>query len=843
MPDTEKEPAIRHLARIDLYFLLRFVLNRKDIEHPWLFDRCREVQLNSDGYLDLWARGHYKDLADDTPVLTTKGWSKHGDLKVGDYVYSPNGTTVKVVALSERYKNNHCLKITMVDGEQIVCGAGHLWRIRRKSKHRTAPYSDKREVRFTDEIVTTSQLKQLVDTGKRCDLGDCEPLSNPAKKLPVDPYLLGAWLGDGTTGSARITCAYKDTELVNIIRARGIKAEERSSSNENSGSYQLGERGTRSRGIAFELRQLGVLNSKHIPEQYLKSSIDQRMWLLRGLMDTDGHCDKTRGTATFCNTNQQLAKDVYFLATGLGLKPRFRKHKAVLDGRFISDMWQVSFQAHIDRNPFALTRKAARAIRPSYYRGSRYVKSVEHVESVPTRCIQVDSSDGLYLVGRTLLPTHNSTIITFGKTIQDILGSHGDDPLPKYGGREWTFGIFSFNRPIAKGFLKQIKRELEENNYLKRLFSDVLYDNPQKESPKWSEDDGLIVKRKSNPKESTVEAWGLVEGQPTSKHFVCCIFDDVVTEDTVTNPDMVNKTTHAWENADNLKDAKFSVERTIGTRYAYGDTYSVMLDRKAAIPRIYPATEDGTAEGIPVFLTKEELEKKYNKQGAYTFSCQQLLDPKKANTDGFNDDWLRYTGYNDGHGLNIYLLCDPANEKNKKSDYTVMVVIGVGADGNHYLLDGIRDRLNLPERANCLLRMHRDWSPIKVGYEKYGKDADITHIQTVQERENYRFDITELGGKVSKPERIRWLIGPFQEGHFYLPNYLRKTNYEGRGYDFVQEFLVEYKAFPFMGAGHDDILDCMSRIKDPDFGAKAPKPKKQNSQLVQAEGNYNALQW
>ena len=135
---------------------------------------------------------------------------------------------------------------------------------------------------------------------------------------------------------------------------------------------------------------------------------------------------------------------------------------------------------------------------------------------------------------------YKSTIITFGKTIQDIL----IDP-------EVTVGIFSHTRPIAKGFLRQIKHEFEQNKELIGVFPDILWENP-KQAPKWSEDDGIIVKRKTNPKEATVEAWGLVDGQPVSKHFNILVFDDVVTLASVTTPEMINKTTAAWEMALNL---------------------------------------------------------------------------------------------------------------------------------------------------------------------------------------------------------------------------------------------------------------------------------------------------
>ncbi|MCP4936698.1 MAG: hypothetical protein GY927_21470, partial [bacterium] len=108
------------------------------------------------------------------------------------------------------------------------------------------------------------------------------------------------------------------------------------------------------------------------------------------------------------------------------------------------------------------------------------------------RCREVDYSPDEHL-DLWAREHYKSTIITFGKVIQDILSSHGDYPLEKWNGREVTVGIFSHTRPIAKGFLRQIKYEFERNILLKSLFPDVLYENPHKEAPKWSEDDGIVV--------------------------------------------------------------------------------------------------------------------------------------------------------------------------------------------------------------------------------------------------------------------------------------------------------------------------------------------------------------
>lgn len=416
---------------------------------------------------------------------------------------------------------------------------------------------------------------------------------------------------------------------------------------------------------------------------------------------------------------------------------------------------------------------------------------------------------------------YKSTIITFGKTIQDILASHGDDPISTWNGIEPTIGIFSCTRPIAKGFLRQIKRELESNSVLKELFPDVLWQNPQKEAPKWSEDDGLVVKRKSNPKESTIEAWGVVDGQPTSKHFDICIYDDVVTIENVRSPLMIQKTTESWELSINLG-SDGGKRRYVGTRYHFNDTYRDIISRGVVTPRLHTATIDGTPDGEPVLLSKESLSDKRRAMGPYTFACQMLLNPIADETQGFKREWINFYKGSDGSGLNVYLLVDPAHEKKKTSDYTAICVIGLGADNNFYLLDLVRDRLNLLERADIVFRMHRKWRPLKVGYEKYGIQADIEHIKERMRRENYHFHIAELGGQIAKNDRIRKLIPSFSAKRWYFPDNIFKTSYEGRVQDLV-ELLIneEYLAFPV--PVHDDMLDCMARILDDDLGTVWPR--------------------
>lgn len=450
------------------------------------------------------------------------------------------------------------------------------------------------------------------------------------------------------------------------------------------------------------------------------------------------------------------------------------------------------------------------------------------------RCaeVQADRNGRLDLWARE---HYKSTIITFGLTIMEVLGSHGDDPLPEYGGRELCFGIFSHTRPVAKAFLRQIKAEFETNQRLKSLFPDILWADTR-HAPKWSEDDGIIVKRKTNPKEATIEAWGVVDGQPTGKHFSRQVYDDIVTRESVTTPEMIVKTTDSLRLSYNLG-ADGGAKRFIGTRYHFNDTYRTVMDSGTAVARIYPATHDGTETGTPVLLDVATLAEKRRDMGPYIYACQMLQNPKADKTQGFKDDWLRYYDRCQPDGMTLYLLVDPASKKNSNSDYTAAWVVGLGIDQNYYLLDIVRDRLNLTERAKTVMALHRKWKPKEVRYEEYGLQADIEHIKFVQELENYRFEITPVGGRVSKPDRIKRLIPLFEQGRMYLPRTLHRTNYEGRVEDLVQTFIEqEYKAFPV--PLHDDQLDGLARIVEPDLPLSWPQEAAPTEALYEYSVDY-----
>lgn len=286
---------------------------------------------------------------------------------------------------------------------------------------------------------------------------------------------------------------------------------------------------------------------------------------------------------------------------------------------------------------------------------------------------------------------------------------------------------------------------------------------------------------------------------------------------------MIEKVTNAWATSRNLT-TEGGATRYIGTRWHFNDTYRQILERGAAIERRHPVTIDGTVDGEPVLWTRERVAEKRREQGPYVFSSQMLLDPAADRTQGFREEWIRYyEGGGDFSRMNKYLLVDPANAKKKDSDYTAMVVIGLADDENYYLLDAIRDRLSLSERGDALFRLHRRWRPKGVGYEAYGMQADIAYHQERMARENYRFEITKLGGTLAKTDRIRRLIPIFEGGRFHLPETLVKEDYEGKRRDLIVSFITE-EYMPFPVGLHDDFFDALARICDPDLNIIWPKP-------------------
>jgi predicted phage terminase large subunit-like protein len=245
----------------------------------------------------------------------------------------------------------------------------------------------------------------------------------------------------------------------------------------------------------------------------------------------------------------------------------------------------------------------------------------------------------------------------------------------------------------------------------------------------------------------------------------------------------------------------------------------IMKERK------FPATDDGTETGTPLYFTHEELALRRRTNTPYQFACQYLLNPKKGSRYGMEEGWLKYwpASPEKTNGMNIYLIVDPANAKKKENDYSVLTAVGVGGDENYYVIEWVRDRLSLAERTDALFKLHRKYRKAVKGvfYEEYGMQADIQHIESVMTNINYRFPITKVAGKIPKNDRINSLVPLFAEGKVYLPEECKYITVEGQAVDLTKSFKNdEYMVWPF--AKHDDMLDCLARIRSKEVRIQFP---------------------
>lgn len=345
------------------------------------------------------------------------------DVKVGDQVFDIDGNLCNVVEVHPVWFDRPCYKLGFSDGSEIIADEEHLWLThekpyRKSLGRRTCRPSNKPQCQISTfpSVVSTRQIKDTLIYRKEANhaVPLCRPLILPELNLELDPYILGYWLGDGTSASGEITCA-DHASLRHQLETRGFSFYTRDNHSgddrpEAALKYRVQE-GPDGLRLTEKLRQLNLLNNKHIPKTYLRASFEQRAELLRGLLDSDGFCNKNGNSIEYCTIMSNLADDVFELAASLGLQPVMTKSDAKLYGRKVSDRYRIVFNPSCDFPLFHIPRKLERQMgRKTRDRrvGYRYITSVEPVPSVPVRCISVDSPSRTFLCGKSMIPTHNT---------------------------------------------------------------------------------------------------------------------------------------------------------------------------------------------------------------------------------------------------------------------------------------------------------------------------------------------------------------------------------------------------------------------------------------------------
>ena len=358
------------------------------------------------------AKKNGKCLFIDTEIPTLNGWKKIKDIKVGDKLFDEKGNICNVTAVSSILYGHDCYEVFFSDDTKIIADGEHLW----QTTCRTS--------RGKKLLWTTKQIKERLYLNYRGSAGwnhsikiaDILQIKEDIN-LPIPPYTLGAWLGDGSSYDSRFTCSDIDKQILEEIDKEGINHKRLKDYKNRCGAYILGTFGRnssmRKESLRYKLRVNNLIKkNKHIPKIYLRASIKQRISLLQGLMDTDGYCSKN-GQCEFTTINPRLKDDFIELVRTLCLKPKLLIEESYLYNKYCGKKYRIFFFPYKNFPVFRLQRKLQyqkEKINKKNRSQNKHVIAINPIESVPVVCIAVDSESNLFLAGDGLTATHNTEL-------------------------------------------------------------------------------------------------------------------------------------------------------------------------------------------------------------------------------------------------------------------------------------------------------------------------------------------------------------------------------------------------------------------------------------------------
>lgn len=430
-------------------------------------------------------------------------------------------------------------------------------------------------------------------------------------------------------------------------------------------------------------------------------------------------------------------------------------------------------------------------------------------------CREVESGPKDYTLDVWAREHFKSTIITIAETIQYILKN------PNH-----AVAIISYIRPVAKKFLGSIKDVFQNETILKKCFPDVVFADCAKET-QWSLDEGLVLRRSTTRKEPTLGAWGLVEGMPTGLHFERRVYDDISTEDMAESPDMMEKVKMKFDSSQNLGTDE-GTHRVIGTYYHHNDPLMFLRGKKVIgtddpkyFYRYKPATDDGTINGSPVFLSQRRLD---DLKGTMTFNCQQLLDPSPLEDMKLNPDlFLPIERMLIPKDVYRFMLVDQAGDLDSAKIKTGMDSWAVGVVAVEPFTDDIgQSRVFLEdvwitpasesEAIDQIVRMYLKAGMImKLGVEKVGISTTHLHIANALKAHG-RFISFDTGGNgvLLRPagRNKRKMI----ESALSWPMNNSKMFYSlSCPTNFIERIKMEMRNFPVW---HDDGINMLAYLTD-----------------------------
>lgn len=419
-----------------------------------------------------------KALDIETPILTSKGFKKLKEIQKNDIIYGPDGNETKVKFITEIMNDRPCYNVKFSNGDILIADEEHLWEV---NKHQGTK----------NQILTTKQILTNLETGteNKFYIEITKPLNFNKKQLPIDPYTLGVWLGDGGTYDGRITCSESD---LNFYKTRFDMCPTISKSKRNPNV-----RGFSIIKLNSKLKENNLIKNKHIPIDYMLSSYDQRLELIKGLMDTDGSITTHNGVCQFYQKNEQIIDAFRTILASLGIKST-KKEKIIK--KYPDNIYYTVNFTPIGIDIFKLPRKLQiqQSFNHNHPKLSRlYIHSIEKIKSIPVRCLEVDNENHLFLAGTTLIPTHN-TQSTIAYMLWVILFTDAQNIL-----------IAANKRQVAEDILEKLK---------------IAYEN----MPIWLQQ-GVIEWNKGNielENGSKIRATSTTSGAARSGTYNCIILDE-----------------------------------------------------------------------------------------------------------------------------------------------------------------------------------------------------------------------------------------------------------------------------------------------------------------------------
>jgi len=740
-----------------------------------------------------------KALALDTPVPTPDGWKLIKDLKPGDAVFAIDGTITRVVGVSPIWKNRPVYKITTDTGTSVIADAAHEWYVRLDRKRKVFSI---RETQFLYE--RQKRMREFRAPMIPMHSG----LELPERDLPIPPYTLGVWLGDGRSSMGFITQSEEDKEhILSRIREEGFITRPHKDK-KNTGIL----------GLQTLLRENNLLDNKHIPPQYLRASREQRIALLQGLIDTDGYV-APNGCVEFSTTNERLAKDVAELVRSLGVKCSILKGTATLYGKICGDKWRVIFYFS---EAASLPRKR-KYCRNATKSPGNYI-NIEPAGYADTICIEVEHPSHLFLVGEGMIPTHNSEVVSKKFPVW-FLGRNPDKEII----------ISSYSAELAFDFSRIARDTFKE--WGPKIF-------------------GVEISKTL----SSVERWGLqdhrggltaagVGGPITGRGAHVAIIDDPVKNWEEAQSDIIREKIWDWYRSTlRTRLAPNGAIVLVMTRWHEDDLAGRLLKQAEkdgekwdviSLPALAEENDIlGRKVGEPLWperFSLEEIESIKAALGNHMFTALYQQRPQPAEGGLFKKQYFKhFTIENDYYVLDgnryihknhcwIFQVCDPAISTKETADYFVLQTWAVTPESDLLLLDNIRTRIEGPDQVDLIVNNYYKWKPAYVGIEKVAYQTAL--IQMVLRK---GIPIRELEPDKDKWARAQPLAARYENGKVYHLS----------GAEWLNDFENELLMFP--NGTHDDQVDAAAYAALEMFVPHTKSEKKKSIFEIAIERAFNA---